>query len=72
MQAVFINNYQIVRPAFFTKYYNAVGEHYQRIESAIDNNSFHKDCDAVRIELYQNSTSDKIKPVLMRVIYRQE
>ena len=72
MQYVFISESAIVRPAFFTKYYNAKGEHYQRIESTIDNTSFEKDCETVKIELYANSTGNKVKPVLVRVIYRQE
>ena len=70
MQAIFINSTEIVKPEFFTKYYNASGEHYQRIESTINNASFHKDCDAVRIELYRNSTGSKVKPVLVGVLHR--
>lgn len=72
MQHIFINSSAIVRPAFFTKYYHASGESYQRIEGEISNASFQKDAEAVRVELYKNSTSNMIKPVLMKVIYRQE
>ena len=70
MQAIFINSNEIIRPEFFTKYYNAKGEHYQRLESSINNASFQRDCDAVRIELYRNSTGGKVKPALVNVIYR--
>lgn len=70
MQATFINCREIVRPAYFAKYYNAEGEYYHRIESAIDNSSFQKDSEAVRIELYQNSTGGKVKPVLVGVLHR--
>lgn len=72
MQHIFINCNEILRPPFFTRYYNSEGETYQRIENSIDNSSFERDGEAVRIELYKNSTAPKIKPVLLSVIYRQE
>lgn len=70
MQAIFINCHSIERPAYYAKYYNAKGETYMRLESAIDSSSFDKDGEAIRIELYKNSTSNMIKPVLVNVIYR--
>lgn len=66
MQHIFINPQQVLTPDFFTRYYNAAGDTYQRIESTIDHHSFDKDSAAVRIELYQNG----IMPVLVGVIYR--
>jgi hypothetical protein len=70
MQHIFINCNEIVRPVYFTRYYNAQGETYQRLESAIDSSSFEKDNEAVRVELYENSNSGKVMPVLKEVIYR--
>jgi hypothetical protein len=72
VQHVFISEGAIQRPDFFTIYYNAWGEHYQRIESEVNTGSFDKDSDTVRIELYANSSGGKIKPVLLKVIHRQE
>lgn len=66
MQSIFISSTAIIRPAFFAKYYTANGDHYQRIESAISPASFDRDSEAVRIELYENSSS----PVRVEVLER--
>jgi hypothetical protein len=69
---IFINSKEILTPSFFTMYHHADGFRYQRIESEIDNASFDKDSETVRIELYRNCVGDKVKPVLVRVMYRGE
>jgi hypothetical protein len=70
MQHIFINSEAVIYPSFYVIYRLRNGEHYQRIESAIDSHSFEKDSEAVRIELYENSTSKMVKPVLLDSICR--
>jgi hypothetical protein len=71
MQAIFINCHEIVTPDYFTKYYNAAGESYQRLEDSIDYSSFDKDSECVMIELFRNCTGNKEVPVSVKIIHRQ-
>jgi len=72
LPTIFINSQEIISPAYYTKYYCSNGEKYQRIESFIDDTSFNRDANVVRIELYRNCTDEKSEPELVKVVCRRE
>jgi hypothetical protein len=72
MQYIFISMKSIDRPVFFTRYYTNDGEHYQRLEQELNCNMFNGKPEVVRIELYRNSTENKILPMLVNTIWHDQ
>jgi hypothetical protein len=65
MQTIFISTHAVLRPDYYTKFYERNGTTFLRPESYLHPELFTRFPDAVRVELYKNSTSNKVKPTLI-------